>query len=250
MPEAPGSSDSGEVRTNMLVASAQTETWNGNVQMRSDGQSKAMQLGGVVHVIDDDPSIKKAVGRLLSAAGYDVRTYESSGDFLIRRAEAQSDECLLLDIHLSGPSGLELQESLLHMTPAIPVIFLTAHGDVASCARAMKNGAIDFLTKPVKREPLLEAIRIALSRSRERRVIHEELDRFRASFQTLSDREKQVLAGVVIGKLNKQIAAELGMAERTVKAHRSHLMQKMGAKSLAELVHISDIMSFPALRLR
>jgi len=212
-------------------------------------QDEAIKLGGLVHVVDDDASIQKALSRLLRAAGYEVRTYNSSGEFLIRPPDEQ-DACLLLDIRMSGPSGLDLQDALRQRGPSIPVIFLSGYGDVETCARAMKNGAVDFLTKPIKRDALLEAIHLALSRSREERVMRDQHQRFQSRFESLSVREKEVLSGVVAGKLNKEIAAELGTAERTVKAHRSHLMQKMRAHSVAELVHISDILSFPTQRLR
>jgi FixJ family two-component response regulator len=211
--------------------------------------AEVIKLGGVVHVVDDDASIQKALSRLLRAAGYDVRVYNSSGEFLIRPHE-EGDSCLLLDIRMSGPSGLDLQEALRQRGPCIPVIFLSGHGDIETCARAMKNGAVDFLTKPIKRDVLLAAIHTALSRSREERVMRDQHHRFQSRFESLSVREKEVLSGVVAGKLNKEIAAELGTAERTVKAHRSHLMQKMRAHSVAELVHISDILTFPTQRVR
>ena len=193
----------------------------------------------VVHVVDDDDSLRKAVTRLLNAAGYDVRAYSSAGEFALAIRDNRRG-CVLLDVRMPGPSGLDLQEALAREDEPLPVIFLTAHGDVPTSVRAMKAGAVDFLTKPIKRDVLLNAIRTALARDARLHTSHEQLRDLRMRFEKLTPRERNVFELVVAGRLNKQIAAELGMAERTVKAHRAQVMAKMQVTSLAELVHVAD----------
>jgi FixJ family two-component response regulator len=196
----------------------------------------------IVHVIDDDDSLRKAVTRLLHAAGYDVRAYASAGDFALANREKNKRGCVLLDMRMPGPSGLELQEALAREDEPLPVIFLTAHGDVPTSVRAMKAGAIDFLTKPIKRDVLLNAVRAALARDVRLHTSREQLRDLRMRFAKLTPREREVFDLVVAGRLNKQIAVELGMAERTVKAHRGQVMAKMQVTSVAELVHLADKM--------
>lgn len=196
----------------------------------------------VVHVVDDDDSLRKAVTRLLHAAGYEVRAYASAGDFALASRERNKRGCVLLDVRMPGPSGLELQEALAREDEPLPVIFLTAHGDVPTSVRAMKAGAVDFLTKPIKRDVLLNAVRLALSRDMCLHTSREQLRDLRARFAKLTPREREVFDLVVAGRLNKQIAVELGMAERTVKAHRGQVMAKMQVTSVAELVHLADKM--------
>jgi FixJ family two-component response regulator len=194
----------------------------------------------IVHVVDDDDSLRKAVTRLLHAAGYEVRAYTSAGNFALANHEKNRRGCVLLDVRMPGPSGLELQEALAREDEPLPVIFLTAHGDVPTSVRAMKAGAIDFLTKPIKREVLLNAVRVALARDLRLHTSREQLRDLRARFAKLTPREREVFELVVAGRLNKQIAVELGMAERTVKAHRGQVMTKMQVTSVAELVHLAD----------
>lgn len=198
----------------------------------------------IIHVVDDDDSLRKAVTRLLRAAGYDVRAYASAGDFALASREKNRRGCVLLDVRMPGPSGLDLQEVLAKEDEPLPIIFLTAHGDVPTSVRAMKAGAVDFLTKPIKRDVLLSAIRSALARDLRLHTSHEQRRDLRMRFAKLTPREREVFELVVAGRLNKQIAAELGMAERTVKAHRGQVMAKMQVTSLAELVHLADKMQY------
>jgi RNA polymerase sigma factor (sigma-70 family) len=193
----------------------------------------------IVHVVDDDDSFRTAVTRLLRAAGYEVRSHPSAGDFLLA-LPVNTPGCVVLDVRMPGPSGLDLQEAFVKLHEALPVIFLTGHGDIPMTVRAMKAGAVDFLTKPVQRQVLLNAVRNALARDRESRRDREEDDTLRARLKTLTPREHSVFTLVAAGKANKEIAAELGTSERTVKAHRAQVMAKMQATSLAELVHIAD----------
>src|SRR6266545_648900 len=197
----------------------------------------------IVHVVDDDDSLRKALTRLLHAAGYEVRAHASAGDFALSDRDNRRG-CVLLDMRMPGPSGLNLQEALAKEDEPLPVIFLTAHGDVPTSVRAMKAGAVDFLTKPIKREVLLSAVRTALARDLRLHTSREQLRDLRARFAKLTPREREVFDLVVAGRLNKQIAAELGMAERTVKAHRGQVMAKMQVTSLAELVHLADKMQY------
>jgi FixJ family two-component response regulator len=198
----------------------------------------------VIHVVDDDESFRTAVARLVRAAGYEVRMYASAGDFLLQRHD-DVPGCILLDVRMPGPTGLQLQEALAAQQ-GLPVIFLSAHGDIAMTVRAMKAGAVDFLTKPVERKALLEAISQALNREVRARASREHLAALQARHGTLSSRERAVFERVVSGKPNKQIAAEIGTSERTVKAHRAQVMAKLQATSLPELVRFADELRAPA----
>jgi FixJ family two-component response regulator len=193
----------------------------------------------VVHVVDDDPSFRRAISRRLRAAGFRVMAFGSAGEFLESRRPG-SGGCALLDLRMPGPDGLELQEALLRQEDPLPVIFLTGQGDIPSSVEAMKKGAVDFLTKPVAGDALLEAVSRALALDATAREARRSAGDWRARFDSLTPREREVFALVVRGLLNKQIAAELGTTERTIKAHRQKVMQKMRADSLAELARAAE----------
>jgi FixJ family two-component response regulator len=193
----------------------------------------------MIHVVDDDSSMRNALVRLLTTAGYEARGYASTGEFLLEASPARSG-CLLLDVRLPGLSGLDLQAALRSKGITLPVVFLTGYADVASSVRAMKAGAVDFLTKPVKRDTLLQAIGSAVARDASRRAEQEEAGQLRERFAALTDREREIFDRIVDGKLNKEVAYELGIAERTVKLQRSHLMAKLGVRSAAELGRLSE----------
>ncbi|UCG96184.1 MAG: response regulator transcription factor [Burkholderiales bacterium] len=197
-----------------------------------------MNAQAVVHVVDDDESLRAALRRLLTAAGYSVAAYASAGEFLLR-PPADAPGCLLLDLRMPGPSGLDLQQALDQHGIRLPVIFLTGHGDLATGIRAMKAGAVDFLSKPVEREPLLAAVERALALDAARRVASAAEADLQNRFAQLTARERDVFDLVVAGRLNKQIADALGIAERTVKAQRAQVMSKLGAANAAELGRIA-----------
>ena len=199
------------------------------------------QARTIVHVVDDDESLRTALMRLLRASGYEVRTYASAGHFLLNKPE-NAPGCVVLDVRMPGPSSFELQEAIAKLDESLPIIFLTGHGDIPMSVRAIKAGAVDFLTKPVRKETLLQAVRTALAGSAERRAQNELLYSLRSRHESLTQREREVFAQVVSGKLNKQIAGELGTCERTVKAHRACVMEKMQLTSVAELVHAADLL--------
>lgn len=193
----------------------------------------------IVHLVDDDSSFRCALARLLKASRFLVKEYASAGEFILA-LPITSPGCLLLDLRMPGPSGLDLQSALVRHANRLPIIFLTGHGDIPASVRAIKAGAVDFLTKPVPREILLTAIRNALQLDATTRTAHEQDRTLMARYEKLTPREQEVFALVVSGNMNKETAAELGMAERTVKLHRAHIMEKMGATSLAELVLFSE----------
>ena len=193
----------------------------------------------VIHIVDDDVSFRTAVARLLQASGYEVALYESARQLLEKRLDLEPG-CLLLDVRMPGLSGPELQARLAKTENTLPIVFLTGHGDIRMSVRAIKAGAEDFLSKPVSRKTLIEAIQRALVRQEEARERNLRLGSLRALVATLTPRESEVFALIVRGKLNKQIAHELGTSERTIKAHRHAVMQKLKVGSLAEAVSIAE----------
>jgi FixJ family two-component response regulator len=195
----------------------------------------------LIHVVDDDPSMRNALLRLLGAAGFEARGYSSTGDFLVQ-SPPDRPGCLLLDLRLPGPSGLELQAALQQQGIMLPIVFLSGHATVASSVRAMKAGAVDFLTKPVKRDTLLDAVGRALARDAAQRTAREEADRVQMRFALLTPRQREVFDRIVAGKLNKQIADELGIAERTVKREREQVMAKLDANSAADLGRLAELL--------
>jgi FixJ family two-component response regulator len=204
-------------------------------------------MSPIIHVVDDDPSFRTAVTRLLRAAKYEVRSYASAGEFLASDPCVEPG-CILLDLRMPGASGLDLQQSLERMEERLPIIFLTGHGDIPASVRAMKAGAVDFLTKPVRREALLRAIQNALGVDAKGRAARAVLLELHNRYETLTPREREVLAHVLGGKLNKQIASDLGTAERTIKAHRASIMDKLGVQSVAELVRLAQELGIEPIR--
>ena len=192
----------------------------------------------VVHIVDDDASVRAALARVLRFGGFDVRQYASAAEFLVADRDNQPC-CLVLDVGLPGMDGEALQAALAKKGDDLPIIFLTGRGDIDMSVRAMKAGAVDFLTKPVKRDALIEATRVALARDVEHRARRKERRDAALRFDTLTQREREVLVQVVRGKLNKQIASDLGTSLRTVKAHRAHVMSKMQVASVAQLVGVA-----------
>lgn len=201
-----------------------------------------MKDSPVIHVVDDDPPFRTAMERLLRAAGYQAIAYESVSRFLAS-FEGDVPGCILVDLRMPEHSGLDLQKSLLKSQNPIPIIFLTAYGDIPTTVRAMREGAVDFLTKPVKKEILFEAVERALARDAAAREQCAHIHELQTRYQSLTPREREVLTRVIAGKLNKQIAFDLGTTERTIKAHRAHIMAKLSVESLAELVRLAQALS-------
>jgi FixJ family two-component response regulator len=199
---------------------------------------------GIVHVVDDEASMRTSLARLLGGEGYEVALYASAEELLAAAGPALAG-CVLLDLRLPGSSGLEVQEQLARKECAAPIVFLTGHGDVPASVRAMKAGAVDFLQKPVEAECLLAAVRAALQRDAARRREDEQLADLRSRAASLSDRQREVWIRVVRGELNKQIAHDLGIVERTVKLHRARVMAKLRAQSTAELARIAERLGLP-----
>jgi len=203
--------------------------------------TEAFETDAIVFVIDDDPSMRKALTNLFRSVGLRAEVFGSAREWLESKLPEVAS-CLVLDIRLPGLSGLDFQAELVKANIQIPIIFMTGHGDIPMTVKAMKAGAIDFLTKPFRDQDMLDAVAVAIERDRTRRKEEKIVAELRAVFETLTTRERDVLALVASGLMNKQIAAEIGLAEITVKIHRGHLMRKMGARSLADLVRMAEML--------
>ena len=193
----------------------------------------------LVFVVEDDESVRQGLSNLFQSVGLQVELFGSAGEMLQSQLPAVAS-CLVLDIRLPGLSGLDFQAELARANIHIPIIFMTGHGDIPMSVRAMKGGAVDFLTKPFRDQDMLDAVTVAIERDRKRREIDKIVANLQTHFETLTPREREILALVSSGLMNKQIAAELGLAEITVKIHRGHIMKKMGTKSLADLLRKAE----------
>jgi RNA polymerase sigma factor (sigma-70 family) len=199
---------------------------------------------GVVFVVDDDPSVRRSLTRLIKSAGFAVDSFASAQQFL-EHPRRDAPGCLVLDIQMPGVSGLELQDQLRAARLNLPIIFLTGYGTVPASVQAMKAGAVDFLEKPVDDSTLLDVIHRAVERNRRARSEQAEIRKIQRRVESLSPRERQVFGLLITGMLNKQIAAELGIAEKTIKVHRARVMEKMQARSMAELVRLAGKLDIP-----
>ena len=200
-----------------------------------------------VYIVDDDASFLKAVSRLLHASGYVVQTFASAADFF-KALAPQATGCVVVDLRMPGQSGSDLQAVLAATDNPMPVVFLTGHGDIPTGVHAMRDGAVDFLTKPVKKENLFAAVERALARDAVERTQRARLRDLRGRFDQMTPREREVLTHVISGKLNKQIAFDLGASERTIKAHRASIMEKLNVNSVAELVRLTEQLGIEPIR--
>ena len=205
------------------------------------------QSDAVIAIVDDDPSVRRGLQRLIRSMGWQVEAFGSAQEFL-DRSSSIAPNCLVLDLQLPGLSGLDLQKRMAEAGLEIAIVFLTGHGDIPASVRAMKAGAIEFLTKPVDEQELLKAIREAVERDRSGRQQHAEMRDLQSRYQLLTEREQEVMQHVISGLLNKQIAGELNITEDTVKFHRGHIMRKMRADSLADLVRMAQHLGISSQR--
>lgn len=204
-----------------------------------------MSEPAIVHIVDDDASLSAALSSLFRSVGLEARTFGSAADFL--QAEvADRPGCLVLDVRLPGVSGLDFQAQLEGLGVRLPVVLMTGHGDIPMSVRGMKAGAVDFLPKPFREQDMLDAVTTAIDRDRQRRAAAQDRDALEARYATLSPRERQVMALVTAGKLNKQVAGDLSLSEITVKIHRGSVMRKMGVRALADLVRMAEALKLGA----
>ena len=198
----------------------------------------------VVLVIDDDESLREALAGLFRSVGLQVKAFASAPEFLQSKLP-EAPSCLVLDVRLPGQSGLDFQSELAKANIRIPIIFMTGHGDIPMTVRAMKAGAVEFLTKPFREQDMLDAVQLGLGRDRSRREMEDAAAVLRSRFESLTPREQEIMGLVTAGLMNKQIAGEIGVSEITVKVHRGSVMRKMGAKSLADLVRMAETLGLP-----
>jgi FixJ family two-component response regulator len=196
----------------------------------------------IVFVVDDDLSVRRSTERLIRSAGLEVQSFQSARDFL-KHPQPERPACLILDVRMPGLTGMDLQQELTRTGMRIPIIFITAHGDIPMSVRAMKSGATEFLTKPFRSRTLLAAVRMAIEQDRSARKSRSEIEELRSRYERLTPREREVLPLVAAGLLNKQVASELDTTERTIKFHRAHIMQKAHAESVADLVRMVEKLS-------
>ena len=211
------------------------------IQRTLPSQISAIPQQPTVLIVDDDSSVREGLRSLFQSVGLDVRLFASAPE-LLRQKLPDAACCLVLDIRLPGLSGLEFQTQLAESNIRIPIIMVTGHGDIPMSVKAMKAGAVDFLTKPFRDQEILDAVAMAIERDRKRRESERVVSETRRLFETLTGREREIMAGVTAGLLNKQVGAELGLSEITVKIHRGRVMKKMGARSLADLVRAAEIL--------
>ena len=194
----------------------------------------------VVHVVDDDASMRGALEGLFESVGLETRIYAAAGEFLAARL-ADKPGCIVIDVRLPDMNGLDFHSQLIHLGVRLPVVMITGYGDIPMSVRAMKRGAVDFLPKPIRDQDMLDAVMAAIERDRQRRTVDGDVSQMHQRFGTLSPREQQVMLLVTAGKMNKQVAGDLGISEITVKIHRGAAMRKMGARTLADLVRMAEV---------
>jgi len=217
------------------------------MEVSKSSKEPASANGPIVFVVEDDASMRRALSNLFQSVGLEVQPFGSAYDML-KSQLPDVTSCLVLDVRLPGLSGLDFQTELARANIQIPIIFMTGHGDIPMTVRAMKGGAVDFLTKPFREQDMLDAVLAAIERDRKRREANKILVDLQTRFEALSSREREILTGVSSGLMNKQIAAQLGLAEITVKIHRGHIMKKMGAKSLADLVKRAEALGVSSIK--
>lgn len=198
----------------------------------------------IVYIVDDDPDVREGVRVLLQSVGLEVVALSSTMEFLAHK-RSEEPSCLILDVRLPGLSGLDFQTELAKAQNDIPIIFITGHGDIPMTVKAIRAGAVEFLTKPFREQDLLDAVRVALERDRARRELQMQTQSLRSRYDSLSDRERHVMRLVCAGLMNKQVASEIGVSEVTVKVHRRNLMNKLDARSFADLVRMADALRIP-----
>jgi FixJ family two-component response regulator len=230
-----------------ILAANRELAFSSEIPASTTPRPTAAKVPPVVFVIDDDASVRTAISSLIRSVGLRVEVFASAPEFLATK-RSDGPSCLILDVRLPGVSGLEFQAELANANTVIPTIFITGHGDIPMSVKAMKGGAVEFLTKPFRDQDLLDAVQVALERARAKDESEQAMSALRAKFATLTHREKEVMALVTGGLLNKQVAAELGLSEITVKVHRGNVTRKMRAKSIAELVRMADTLGIRRTR--